>query len=144
VLAVVRAALGGSIDLDPCAADDSVQWVASRNFTAADDGLAQAWCGRVYMNPPYSALRTWCAKLAAEFAARNATAAVALIAARTDTAAWHTLIAHAAAVCFLRGRLRFVGAASGAPFPSALVYLGSDPRAFVETTAPLGDVWERR
>lgn len=46
---------------------------------------------------------------------------VALIAARTDTVAWHLHVMQATHVLLLRGRLTFVGAANSAPFPSAVV-----------------------
>ena len=45
----------GEISLDPasCAlANETVK--AVRYFTKDDDGLAQAWSGRVWLNPPYS------------------------------------------------------------------------------------------
>jgi len=92
------------------------------------DGLAQQWSPHVcWMNPPYSQLKLWLKK-ASEEAARGATV-VSLIPSRTDTKAWHRFIWDCAAQCvrpgvevrFIEGRLRFVGAKSAAPFPSALV-----------------------
>jgi len=47
-----------------------------------------------------------------------------LIPARTDTAWWHDHVAMHAKVIFLRGRVRFVGGASAAPFPSAVAVFG--------------------
>ena len=44
-----------------------------------------------------------------------------LIAARTDTRMWHDWVMGAKEIKFVKGRLNFVGGASGAPFPSAVV-----------------------
>ena len=52
---------------------------------------------------------------------------VMLIPARTDTSYWHdTIYPHAAAICYLKGRIRFGGSKQGAPFPSALVVFKKD------------------
>jgi site-specific DNA-methyltransferase (adenine-specific) len=45
---------------------------------------------------------------------------VCLVPARTDTAWWHDY-AMKGQIRFLRGRLKFGGAANSAPFPSAVV-----------------------
>jgi phage N-6-adenine-methyltransferase len=37
--------------LDACATPENAK--CDRYFTPADDGLAQTWTGRVWMNPPY-------------------------------------------------------------------------------------------
>ena len=53
-------ALGLRFDLDVCSPPGGVPWVpAARFFTMEDDGLAQDWEGRVWMNPPYSNAKRW-------------------------------------------------------------------------------------
>lgn len=85
---------------------------------------AVCWC-----NPPYSrGLQGKFIAKAAEEAKRGATV-VMLIPARTDTKAFHRFIWDAekhqpregVEVRFLPGRIKFVGAAHGAPFPSMVV-----------------------
>lgn len=90
-------------------------------FTAADDGLAQDWSGygATFLNPPYKGAAAWIAKAAAE--AKKGATVVMLLAARVDTKAWHDYIHGKAEVRFIRGRLRFDGAARSAPFPSVIV-----------------------
>ena len=47
-------------DLDVAAPPGGVPWIpADRFYTKADNGLAQEWSGRVWMNPPYSGVRPW-------------------------------------------------------------------------------------
>jgi site-specific DNA-methyltransferase (adenine-specific) len=105
-------------DFDPCATPETA--TCPRYFTPADDGLRQEWTGRVFMNPPYGrTIGAWMRK-AWEASQTTAEVAVCLVPARTDTAWWHSY-ATRGEVRFLQGRLRFGGAASGAPFPSAVV-----------------------
>lgn len=98
------AALGLAFDLDPCAPEGGVPWVpAARHFTRADDGLAQRWTGRVWLNPPYGAeLPRWVGRLA------DHGDGIALVLSRTDTRWFHRAMEVAEVVCFLRGRLDFV------------------------------------
>lgn len=131
-----------AIDLDPCAEGGEPKTVpALRHYTLADDGLALPWFGRVYLNPPYGdAIPPWIAKLDACYRAGGIEAGIALVPARTDTAWFDPLWAHT--ICFVRGRLKFGGAADSAPFPSALVYLGTEPGRFARAVAHLGRVVE--
>jgi hypothetical protein len=136
--AVVRAM--GGIDLDPCSNSTLRPNVpADRVMTASDDGLSAPWFGRVYMNPPYgSAISIWVEKLASEYENGDVSEAIALVPARTDTAWWRRLFNYP--ICYVRGRLTFIGNNAPAPFPSALVYLGRNVETFCEAFEHIGDV----
>jgi phage N-6-adenine-methyltransferase len=103
--------------LDVCATAENAK--CAHYFTRADDGLAQPWTGVCWMNPPYGReIGAW-ARKAWEAAQAGATI-VCLVPARVDTGWWHEY-ASKGEVTFLRGRVRFGDAKTGAPFPSALV-----------------------
>jgi phage N-6-adenine-methyltransferase len=108
----------GPFDLDPAATPDNAK--CARYFTRADDGLAQEWTGRVFVNPPYGLpLRAWMRK-AWEASQTSAGVVVCLVPARTDTGWWHDYAEHGE-VRLVRGRLRFGDAENVAPFASAVV-----------------------
>jgi len=129
----------GAIDLDPCSnSHDDPNVPAAKHFTEEDDGLAQEWRGRVYMNPPYGrVIGKWVEKLVEEFEAGRVTQAIALVPARTDTR-WFKRF-RAFPRCFVQGRLKFVGAAAGAPFPSAIIGVGVSVEALAEGFGDIGD-----
>ena len=55
--------MGIRFDLDVAAPPGGVPWIpADRFYTKADNGLAQEWSGRVWMNPPYSDSAPWASK----------------------------------------------------------------------------------
>ena len=96
--------------------------------SAQPDALSVSWeAPRCWLNPPYSRVRDFMAKAAAE--AQRGCMVVALVPARTDTRWWHAHVWDGAAhaprpeveVRFLSGRLKFGGMPSGAPFPSVVV-----------------------
>jgi hypothetical protein len=135
----------GAIDLDPCSnSHDHPTIPAQRHFTIGDDGLAQEWYGRVYMNPPYGrAISAWVEKLDHEHTAHRVIEAIALVPARTDTQWWQVLRDYA--VCFIEGRLKFSGDGNdeSAPFPSAVFYLGDNIGKFYYSFSHLGDIYQR-
>lgn len=104
--------------LDVCAIPANAK--CKRFFTPRIDGLKQEWRGVCWMNPPYGReIARWVEK--AHESARCGTIVVCLLPARTDTAWWHSFVMQASEIRFVRGRLKFVGASSSAPFPSAVV-----------------------
>lgn len=121
---VVFEALGLEFDLDPCRpVDGPLPWIPARDsYSKADDGLLKPWRGLVWMNPPYGAATPcWMEKLVAHGAG------VALVYARTDTYWFHDAARSAHAVCFIKGRVRFVDRlerelASGRPGSGSVLF----------------------
>lgn len=140
--AILQAADREAFDLDPCSPRDDGPVPALARWTEADDGLSRAWCGMIFVNPPYSrALPHWVAKCRAE--ADGGAVVVGLVPSRTDTRWWHNHVADRAAVIMIKGRLKFgVQHKRGysAPFPSALVVWG-DPGLAERIASKLPGSW---
>jgi site-specific DNA-methyltransferase (adenine-specific) len=83
-------------------------------------GLDREWGTRTYCNPPYGQeITKWCKKGYEE--SLKGKLVVMLIPSRTDTKWWHEYIMKASEIRFCKGRLKFGGSETGAPFPSAIV-----------------------
>src|SRR5271166_408173 len=96
-------------DFDPCPLDGTHDGCAS---------LFSPWKSkRVFCNPPYGpAIRKFLDR------ACEASVAVYLLPARTDTRWFHEIVLKdAAEIRFIKGRLKFGGAVNPAPFPSMIV-----------------------
>jgi len=90
------------------------------------NGLMREWGSPCFINPPYSDIGPWMEKAWIESQAGKLV--VALIPSRTDTKWWHRFAMRASEIRFIPGRLKFGGAKTGAPFPSAVVIFGATPR----------------
>lgn len=103
--------------LDVCASEENYK--VDPYIPEECDALIQSWAPRIcWMNPPYNDWQRW-VKKAYEESLKGATV-VCLLPARTDTKAFHEYILPFAEIRFIKGRIRFVGADSGAPFPSLI------------------------
>lgn len=113
-------------DVDVCAGHHNAKLDAY--WDEQDDALSLDWCkvleGRphCWCNPPYGReIGKWVAKAQQE--AQRGALVVCLLPARTETK-WFQIVWEAECVLFLKGRLRFEGAPSCAPFPSCLAIFG--------------------
>jgi hypothetical protein len=67
----------GGIDLDPASHEEANRTVrATRFYTEQDDGLAQSWHGRVFLNPPGGLVLEFWRKLLVEHAHERTTEAI--------------------------------------------------------------------
>jgi hypothetical protein len=126
----------GPFDLDPCAAPEPRPWpTAARMIELPEDGLAAAWSGRVWLNPPYGLeAAQWLSKLAAH---GNG---IALVFARTESEMFFRQVwERATAILFLRGRLTFrlpddVDPRKNSGAPSCLVAYGHNNYEALKTS----------
>lgn len=102
-------------ETDVCAVEENAK--CKNYYTPEMDGLKQEWKGVCWCNPPSGRQIAKWVKKAAE---SNATV-VMLLPARTDTGWFHDYCLIHGEIEFLRGRVKFGGSKSGAPFPSMIV-----------------------
>ena len=139
-----RAAMGG-IDLDPASCETAQANVKARRFYTIDDnGLEKKWAGNVWLNPPYSKdlIGLFADKVVSE--SERFRQAVVLVNNATDTAWFHRLVSVASAVCFFRGRIRFLdktGKPANTPVQGqAAIYIGQDVDSFRDAFRDFGFV----
>ena len=144
----------GSIDLDPASSSEANAVVgATVFFTEEDDGLAQSWHGRVFVNPPYgkteageSVASLFCNKAIAEYEKGNIEACVILVNS-SHSQNWQAPL-YNRPVCFVDHRIKFTSADGNQnknpTFQNVFVFLGDDQfkRRFAETFHKIGYVME--
>lgn len=138
----------GAIDLDPASSPQANATVkAARFFTKDDDGLAERWKGRVWLNPPYGgAAGPFIARLAEHVASGEVTAAVALVSSHSVDTAWFRPLWDWL-LCFTYGRIQFTSSdgrgTEAATHGSVFAYAGPDPDAFLAEFSGIGAVMTR-
>jgi hypothetical protein len=151
IIDAVHTFFGGPPDLDPFAAplqfwkdagcthdliNARVNYLLPHN-----DGLVDPYFGNVYANPPY-ALETLTEAAVRLRQHRDQGEVVALLPAhKTEKSFWQVSVLMAAAqVCFVSGRLKYLGDKHQAPFPSAVIFWGPAVRvpAFNEAFGHVG------
>jgi hypothetical protein len=139
----------GAIDLDPATSLDANEVVkAGQIFTRQENGLAEPWHGRVWMNPPYAqpTITQFCAKLALHLIDGDVSAAVVLVNNATETEWFQTLARVSIAVCFPRHRVQFWAPdkTTAAPLQGqAVLYSGPVRDRFCAEFYGFGEVWVR-
>jgi hypothetical protein len=136
----------GAIDLDPASHPKAQEWIkADRYFTRAEDGLAQEWHGRVWLNPPYARLEIvpFIDKLLGEIELGHVSAAILLTHNYTDTDWFHRAMTVSQKICFTRGRVRFVDDIGDPCAPTqgqAFFYYGPEALHFTDVFDSFGKV----
>lgn len=139
----------GAIDLDPASSDIAQETVqAERYFTAQDNGLIRDWEGRVWLNPPYAQpyIAQFVEKMVEERNVGHVSAGIMLTHNYTDTSWFHSACKIADAICFTRGRIKFLDADGNDCAPTqgqAFFYFGKDIMLFESTFFDVGFVVAR-
>ena len=146
VIEAARDCMGG-IDLDPASNEIAQKLVqAKRYYTEKDDGLAQRWTGRVWLNPPYRGgmLSRFIDKL---IASPKVQQAVVLTGPYHDTKHGQALTVASNCLCLVAGRIKFLKGTSereSPPFASVIHGVRVDAGRFHAAFTGMGSVWEKR
>jgi hypothetical protein len=143
----------GKIDLDPASDREANKTVgATIIYTEQQDGLAQEWPGRIFLNPPYQGKAgKFVEKLVEEYKHGNVTAAIAVLnGARFHTGWFLPLFRYT--LCFTDHPVNFNrprrlqkkrGQGTGSPNGTVFVYLGPEPDKFRRVFKRFGSVVEQ-
>jgi hypothetical protein len=130
VLEPVRRALGG-ICCDPCTESDNPTG-AEVFYALPQDGLAHAWRGSTFVNPPYGKVREpWVRRCIAH--ADMGYPVVLLMPAATDTRIFQEALSSATEAVLIKGRVKF-----GVLRPNRRQQAASHPSALIGWNVSLG------
>ncbi len=136
----------GSITCDPASSAAANKMVrADVFFTKEQDGLNEKWSGKVWLNPPYAQplVAQFSEAVCAKLEAGEIKQAIVLVNNATETAWFQRMLAVAVAVCFVKGRVKFLDPQGnpGAPLQGqAVLCLGGDAFRFHKAFAEFGPV----
>jgi len=148
IIGLARAVMG-CIDTDPATSEIANQTVkAGRIYTADDDGRGREWVGNVWMNPPYAQplVGDFAEAATAKYAAGEYKQACILVNNATETRWFCRMLEEAAAICFPKSRIKFVGpeGEKGSPLQGqAIIYFGERRNAFIREFSKIGFVLVR-
>lgn len=135
----------GRIDLDPASNHVAQQWIqATTYYTLCDNGLEQAWEGRMWLNPPYgSQVHRWTAKAVQSYRYGAVCGAILLVRPAPGSA-WYQKLSGLYPCCIPHKRIRFMdanGVEQKSPVHgNAFFYLGKELERFLEVFASIGVV----
>ena len=131
-----RDALGGYIELDPAGAPAGTPSHVNAERSYASDGLHLPWvCDRLWLNPPFSPIKPWLARLAAGWRSGHVRAGIALASDRALVGeGGNEILKSAKALIVPARRIRFIRPDTGEPetspsFGAVLVAGGDDLHA---------------
>lgn len=134
-----------SIDLDPASSDIANGSIkAETYYTEEQDGLTHPWFGNVWLNPPYSQplVSQFCDMLVENYLNGSIKQACVLVNNATETKFYQNMLNHCSAVCFIKGRVRFIdinGESKGAPLQGqTILYFGKETKVFAENFCYFG------
>lgn len=140
-LAIAARSIMGGIDLDPMSNAIANQTIrAHRFFTKTDDGLSKPWCGRVWLNPPFSLADRAVPKLIADYESGDVFEAVLLLKSAVETKRYQLLYDYPFVELNKRVNYTAPGNKDGAPFATVLFYLGSNFTRWREVMSTYGRV----
>lgn len=136
----------GSIDLDPASCEEANKIVkAKKHFTAKDDGLSKDWFGNVWINPPFSepTVQKFTQAVADKYISGEIKQGCIIINNATETRWFQYMASRCSAICFPKGRIRFLDKNSeqkpGSPLQGqAILYFGKNTERFENNFRELG------
>ena len=133
-----------TIDTDPASSDIANTLVkASVYFTSKDDGRTKRWSGNIYLNPPYAQplISDFCRLLLRKWWDKEISQACVLVNNATETSFYQDMLAACNAICFIKGRVKFVdeNGREGAPLQGqTILYFGVNSTTFIEEFSRYG------
>ena len=149
IVSLVKAALGGTIGIDPVA-DYQRQIPAEKHITQAMNSLVKSWecpAKTAFINPPFSWPQPFFKELLAQRKKGAISSAILLIPTRCtgDVVMGELIDYNADAIAFWRGRIAFLNAQGrpqkGSDFNCCFVYIGKQPLLFEKTFKPYASVF---
>lgn len=144
IIALVRAVLQ-EIDLDPASDEIAQEWIkAKKYYTHQEDGLSQAWSGRVWLHPPSDGKTAkWTNKLLSEYESAKVIEAVLLVKPSIGSK-WFQKLTRQCTVCFPDQRISFVDeqdiSQARPKHGNAIFYLGKKSKRFKQVFKTIGSV----